>query len=113
MSILVYGLRNCDTCRKARKWLDSAGIEHDFIDLREDAPAVSTLKAWHEAVGDDLLNRRGTTWRSLPDTDKARSERNLPKLLQDYPALIKRPVLVTAEKMVVGFDEQAWKQTLV
>lgn len=113
MIALVYGLKNCDTCRRARKWLDAEGVEHDFTDLRDDVPSVSTLKAWHEAVGGGLLNRRGTTWRSLPEPEKARAEKNLPQLLRDYPALMKRPVLVTADKMLVGFDEQTWKKALL
>lgn len=110
--MIVYGLKNCDSCRKARKWLDAGNLEYDFIDLREDAPSRSTLKAWHQAVGDGLLNRRGTTWRGLPDSEKARADTDLPLLLQEHPALIKRPVLVTEEKMLVGFDPEAWKKAL-
>ena len=114
MDVLVYGLKNCDSCRKARKWLDAKGVAHEFIDLRDETPSVSTLKAWHQAVGDGLLNRRGTTWRQLPEIEKAKAEMKdeLPALLHEHPALVKRPVLVTSEKMLVGFDKTRWKQAL-
>lgn len=110
--MILYGLKNCDSCRKARKWLDAGRLEYDFIDLREDVPSRATLKAWQEAVGEGLLNRRGSTWRSLSDSEKARADENLPLLLQEHPALIKRPVLVTEEKMLVGFDPDVWQKAL-
>ncbi|HEX7048383.1 MAG TPA: Spx/MgsR family RNA polymerase-binding regulatory protein [Gammaproteobacteria bacterium] len=111
--MILYGLKNCDSCRKARKWLDANGLEYDFIDVRDDVPSVHTLKAWHAALGDGLLNRRGTTWRQLSDAEKARAENALPALLQDHPALIKRPVLVNEHKLLSGFDENTWRKALM
>ena len=110
--MILYGLKNCDSCRKARRWLDANGVEHDFIDLRDDVPSLSTLKAWHEALGDGLLNRRGTTWRALSDSDRMRAETHLPNLLLQHPALIKRPVLATPEKLLSGFDEKTWEKAI-
>ena len=110
--MILYGLKNCDSCRKARKWLDANDHEYEFIDVREDTPSVHTLKAWHEALGDGILNRRGTTWRQLSANEQARAVDSLPALLQDHPALIKRPVLVNAAKLLCGFDENSWKKAL-
>ena len=110
--MILFGLKNCDSCRKARKWLAANGIAHEFIDLRDDVPSVQTLKAWHEALGDGLLNRRGTTWRQLPESEKARAEHSLPQLLQDHPALIKRPVLATPDRLLSGFDETSWTKAV-
>jgi len=110
--MILYGLKNCDSCRKARKWLDEKGYAYDFIDVREDVPSIHTLKAWHTALGGGILNRRGTTWQQLSDAEKARAENALPALLQDHPALIKRPVLVNEDKLLSGFDETAWHKAL-
>lgn len=108
----VYGLKNCDTCRKARKWLDAKGIDHEFVDLRESTPAVAELECWHDALGGALLNRRGTTWRQLPEIEKAKAEMKaeLPALLHAQPALMKRPIVVDGDTMLVGFDETAWRE---
>lgn len=110
--MIFYGLKNCDSCRKARKWLDENGFEYDFIDIREDTPAARTLKAWHEAFGDALVNRRGTTWRQLSPVEKARADSDVPGLLQDHPALIKRPVLAGPRKLLSGFDADTWNEAL-
>ena len=69
--ITVYGIKNCDTCRKALKWLDAENIEHEFHDFRADGLGEKTLSAWIKGVGwETLLNRRGTTWRKLPEVDR-------------------------------------------
>lgn len=114
MTIRIHGLKNCDTCRKARKWLDAEDMAYEFIDLREATPALKTLQQWHAELGNMLLNRRGTTWRQLSDTDKARAEKEteLPKLLHDHPALMKRPVLETDDSLLVGFNPQEWQKAL-
>lgn len=109
MGVRVFGLKNCDTCRKARKWLDAKGINHEFVDVREQTPPLATLKKWHAALGDVLLNRRGTTWRQLPDAEKAQADGNLPALLHEHPALMKRPVVVDGNDVHLGFDEKTWQ----
>ena len=92
--IVVYGLKNCDTCRKARGWLEGQGIAHRFHDLRADGFPGERLPAWLSAVGwETLLNRRGTTWRQLPEeTRTSAGAETVAKLLETHPALIKRPV---------------------
>ena len=112
MSIRIYGLKNCDTCRKARKWLSDRNIDHEFVDVRDNTPSLAALKQWQTALGEKLLNRRGTTWRQLSDADKARADSNLPALLHEYPALMKRPVMINGNGIHVGFDEKTWQDLL-
>jgi arsenate reductase len=107
--MIVYGLKNCDTCRSAIKWLKAEGIDHIFQDFRKDGLNANSIRCWLEAVGSDtLLNRRGTTWRKLDEVQKQfNSDQELINLLQEYPALIKRPVFENGTSVIVGFkDEQ-------
>lgn len=103
--ITVYGIKNCDTCRKALKWLTSEQIEHRFHDVRADGLEEKTLSAWVSALGwESLLNRRGTTWRKLPDADKESVEEDTAtKLMFENPTLIKRPVFDLGSDFLVGF----------
>ncbi len=110
----VYGLRNCDSCRKAIRWLDDQAIDYRFVDIREHTPSSATLKQWHTRLGDGLLNRRGTTWRQLSAADKSRADKQdtLISLLQQQPALIKRPILATGESVLAGFDPALWQKAI-
>jgi len=107
--IKIYGLKNCDTCRKALKWLDSENIAHTFIDVRKDGIDEDVVKRWLDSVGVDiLLNRRGTTWRGLSDGDKAKAESSDAEaisLMATQPALIKRPVFEKGAEIFVGFKD--------
>ncbi len=105
----IYGIKTCDTCRKARKWLDEAGVNFRWHDLREETPDEDTLRRWLEEVGvDKLVNRRSTTWRSLDDADReqAATLEGAIVLLVEHPTLIKRPVIDTGEVVLVGFTDQ-------
>ena len=103
----IYGLKNCDTCRKALKWLEAEGIPFAFVDVRKDGIDTSDIESWVDAVGVySLLNKRGTTWRGLSDADKAMGEGNgAVKLMTAHPALIKRPVFVQNGTVTVGFTD--------
>lgn len=103
----LYGIKNCDTCRKARKALDAQGLEHRFHDLREDGLDADRLDRWLARVSAlDLLNRRSTTWRSLDKHDKAELDEALArKLMLAHPTLIKRPLLETNDTLVVGYRD--------
>ena len=103
--ISLYGLKNCDTCRKARRWLDARGTAHAFHDVRADGISAALIAGWIAAVGwETLLNRRGTTWRGLAATDKdGVDEAKAAALMAAHPALIKRPVIDTAGTISVGF----------
>ena len=102
----VYGLKNCDTCRKARKWLKEHGIEHDFMDVRADGVDKQQIQKWVQAVGTEtLLNRRGTTWRKLDERQRSNLTNSTAlELMHAHPALMKRPVFETGDEVLVGFS---------
>lgn len=113
--IRIYGIKNCDTCRKARKWLDTEGIDHSYHDFREYGLDKKSLSAWVAAVGwETLLNRRGTTWRKLPEADReGLTPASATTLMLKNPTLIKRPVFEIGENLFVGFskaEQDALKQ---
>jgi arsenate reductase len=101
----LYGIKNCDTVRKARQWLEAHNIEYTFHDVRSDGLDKKDLASWVKSVGwETLFNRRGTTWRQLPDKDKETiNETNAIQLMLAQPTLIKRPVLVHQKITHVGF----------
>ena len=105
--ITLYGIKNCDTCRAARKWLDEEGMEHRFHDFRADGLDPDTLSEWTTAVGwEALLNRRGAAWRKLPEADRERiGPESAATLMLANPTLIKRPVFDLGGSFVVGFKE--------
>lgn len=105
MALTVYGLKNCDTCRKARKWLDSEGKSHEFKDLRQDGFTADDVDRWLEHAGwEVLLNKRGTTWRGLSDEQKeSTNAENVKSLLIEHPALMKRPIFDFGDRVMVGF----------
>jgi len=105
--IFLYGIHNCDTVKKARKWLDVHNLDHHFIDFRKDGTDKLKIKRWIDAVGvETLLNKRGTTWRKLsPEQQHLDSEQALVSLLSEHPTLIKRPVLEVGRKVLVGYSE--------
>lgn len=114
MSVTIHGIRNCDTMKRAHAWLTARGVAHRFRDYRTDPPSRDELAAWANAVGwEKLINRAGTTFRKLPDSERAGldSARAL-VLMQAHPSLIRRPVLETAGRVLVGFDEAAWAAAL-
>jgi len=104
--VTVYGIKNCDTCRKALKWLKTEGIEHQFHDFRKDGLDPTLLSTWMSEVGwKKLLNRRGATWRSLSDAEKdGIDETKAEALMLKNPTLIKRPVFEARNKIVVGYS---------
>jgi len=105
--ITVYGLRTCDTCRKAIKWLEAEGMDAQLHDVRADGLEPASLDAWIDALGwEALLNRRGTTWRKLPaaETDGIDAMRAR-ALMLEHPALIKRPVFDLGGRYLVGFKD--------
>ncbi len=109
--VRIYGLKNCDSCRKARKWLEAEGVAFDFVDYRAAPVTATELQAWADAAGgpDKLLNRRSATWRKLDDADKARAGgEDWLVVAMAHPTLVKRPVLEARGQVLVGFDEAAW-----
>lgn len=112
MALTLYGIPNCDTVKKARRWLDAAGVPHVFHDFRKDGLDPVKLQGWIDALGwEKLLNRAGTTFRKLPDADKAGLDADKARaLMLDQAAMIKRPVVETAGEVSVGFSADEWQQ---
>jgi len=110
--MILHGIPNCDTIRKAKKWLESHGIDYQFHDFRKDGLERKTLEKWVKQTGwEVLLNRRGTTWRQLPaETKESIDESSAIDIMLESPAIIKRPVLVNGKQIIVGFNEEQYKQ---
>ncbi len=108
----LYGIKNCDTIKKARKWLETNGIDYQFHDFRTDGLSEKQLKAWVKELGwGTLLNKRGTTWRKLPDKTKdSINEKNAIALMLGQPTMIKRPVLDLGKQRKVGFSEKDYAE---
>ncbi len=108
---VVYGIKTCDTMTKARKWLDENGVDYRFHDYRADGIDRPTLKRWIKAIGwEALLNKASTTFRQLPDTDKAGiDEGKAVELMLEQPTLIKRPVLEDERGIVTGFRPETYR----
>ncbi|WP_263322295.1 ArsC family reductase [Endozoicomonas sp. Mp262] len=104
--ITLYGISNCDTIRKARRWLKDAGIEYHFHDYRKEGIDESMLQHWIEQLDwEQLVNKRGTTWRQLPEDIKSSVDAGQAlKLMLEQPAMIKRPLLDLGDKPVLGFS---------
>ena len=110
MRITIYGIRNCDTMKKSRAWLESHGIEYAFHDYKEAGIDEARLQTWMKSAGwETLLNRAGTTFRKLPDTAKADLDaRKALKLMLAQPSMIKRPVLERGKTLLVGFSPEKY-----
>ena len=110
----LYGLENCDACRKARNWLQRFEVPFEFIDLRANRPAREQFKQWAAALGgwDALVNRQSTTWRQLPPARKApQFDAEWTLLLREHPALVKRPLMITDDGATsVGFSDALFKK---
>lgn len=108
----VYGIPNCDTIKKARKWLEANDVEYQFHDYRKDGLEEKQLKKWAKDLGwETLLNRRGTTWRKLPEVERERvNKESAISLMLKHPAMIKRPLLDTGKTRVVGFRESEYAE---
>ena len=110
--LTLYGIKNCDTVKKARHWLEDHGIGYQFHDFRQDGLDKKQLTSWVEILGwEALVNKRSTTWRNLSEIEKDISNKQQAiKLLQKNPTLIKRPVIQNKNKLLVGYKEDEFKQ---
>ncbi len=105
--MIVYGIKNCDTVKKARRWLDANDVAFDFHDVRADGLDKATIESWLQTVSwEVLLNKRGTTWRKLEDPRKETLDEAIAvELMLANPTLIKRPVVTVDQDCLVGFKE--------
>ncbi len=111
--MILYGISNCDTVKKARRWLEQNGVDFRFHDLRKDGLERSQLESWERELGwESLLNRRGTTWRKLPEEQKAgiNDAQSAIDLMLAQPSIIKRPLLVIQGKTILGFSEESYSK---
>lgn len=111
-AITLYGIANCDTVRKARRWLDQQQVSYAFHDFRKDGLQAAQIKAWLSRVDREaLLNKRGRTWRELSAKDKQiETDDQVIALCTRNPTVIKRPVLVTGKQIEIGFDPARYQK---
>ena len=114
MTATLYGLKNCDTCKKALNWLKRFDIAYRFVDYRDERQSPDTLVAWKDAVGgwEALINKSSTTWRELaPNRKTPGSDAEWKLLLKEYPQLVRRPVVVLDDGSVSqGFSDNGFKK---
>ncbi|MER2623228.1 MAG: arsenate reductase [Accumulibacter sp.] len=113
--VRIYGIRNCDSMKKAFVWLAEHAVACDFVDYRQAAPTAAQLADWNLRVGwKALLNTRGTTWRRLGEEDRADvDEARALTLMARHPSLIRRPVIDTGTALLVGFDPDRYAEELL
>jgi len=112
MPITIYGIKNCDTMKKARAWLDKKGVAYDFHDYKSQGIDKAKLEGWAKKAGwETIINRAGLTFKKLPDKDKeGLTEKKAIALMLAQPSMIKRPVLeLTGGKLLVGFNPDTYK----
>lgn len=109
-AITIYGIKNCDTMKKAFQWLDNKSLAYDFHDYKKTPPLADVLKAAFDRFGwENVINRKGTTWRGLPEEVRnGMTEKKALKLAAGNPSVIKRPLIVAGGEMLLGFDEAAY-----
>lgn len=114
MGLTMYGIKNCDTVAKARKWLEDRGLAYAFHDYKASGIDRPRLEAWVDELGwEPLLNRAGTTFRKLDDADKQNLDREKAiGLMLGNPSMIKRPVLDLGERRLVGFKPELYEAAL-
>lgn len=107
----IYGIKNCDTMKKAFRWLDEHNVEYRFHDYRKDGLERELLSQWIEQLGwEAIVNKRGTTWRKLdPDTQNTMSNETAVEVLLEQPAMIKRPLLDHAQSLTLGFKPDQYQ----
>ena len=113
--IIMYGIKNCDTIKKARAFLEKNNTPYEFKDFREDGLNPVHLRSWIKALGwDKVINKRSTTWRNLPDETKENMNETLALVVaEDQPTIIKRPVLELADQVLIGFSKKSYMDSVI
>lgn len=108
---ILYGIKNCDSVKKARKWLDDHHVEYTFHDFRADGLSKDLLQSWLDQIGaETVINTRSTTWKQLTENDQKLARGNMASaVVLANPTLIKRPVLSTGDHFVVGFKQEEYE----
>ena len=110
--MIMYGIKNCDTIKKAKTFLEKNSIEYEFKDFREDGLNPIQLRSWINELGwEKVINKRSTTWRNLPDESKENMDETLALVIaEDQPTIIKRPVLEHSGGVMIGFSEKTYTE---
>ena len=110
--IKIYGIPNCDTMKKARRWLEDNGIEYEFHDYKKLGVPEKELKGWVKRAGwEAVLNKRGTTWRKLDDSTRDNmDEASAIRIMLENPSIIRRPVLASGKTLLIGFDQNEYSK---
>ena len=112
----VYGIVNCNTVKAARQWLGARELACEFVDFKKTPPTRELLERWCKTFGwETVLNRRGTTWRTLPPAmqAKVKDEKSAIALMLDKPSVIKRPIVEEGKTMLIGFEEETYRAKLM
>ena len=112
MTTIIYGIKNCDTMKKAFAWLEAKGVDYTFHDYKKDGVPTAKLKIWAKMVGwEKLLNTRGPTYRKIPEAERENlNETRAIKLLEQFSSAIKRPIVESGGTLTVGFDPDNYVQ---
>lgn len=113
--MIVYGIKNCDTVKKARAFLEAAGLAYTFHDYKKEGADAATLKGFIDTFGwEQVVNRKGTTWRKLPEEEQAevKDAESALALMLAQPSVIKRPIVVAKGKTLLGFDPVSWEMAM-
>jgi arsenate reductase (glutaredoxin) len=112
--VKIYGIKNCDTMKKAFAWLDAEGIEYNFHDYKKSGVPAERLKDWIKRAGwEKLVNTRGPTFRKVPEAERENlDEARVLKLLAKYSSAIKRPVVEAGTRLLIGFDSEDFEKNL-
>jgi arsenate reductase len=111
-SAVMYGIPNCGTIKKARAWLEAAGIDYDFHDYKKQGVDEQLLRGWVRQFGwEQVINRRGMTWRKLDEAMRESMDENSAiRIMQEKHSIIKRPIVTTADQVLLGFDEASYRR---
>ncbi|MFK7889385.1 MAG: ArsC family reductase [Granulosicoccus sp.] len=112
--VVLYGIANCDTVRKARKWMEAKSIDYEFHDYKKAGIDKEALEKWCKNFGwENLINKRGTTWRKLADEEKSDlTKASAIALMMKNTSVIKRPIVSLDDTWLLGFDEKAWAEAI-
>lgn len=110
----IFGIKNCDTMKKTFKWFDAHNVDYQFVDYKKEAPTQALAEQLLTAhPWETIINKRGTTWRKLDDATKETMDKvNAIDLMMAQPSIIKRPIIVSNQTIVVGFDEAAFEKLI-
>jgi Spx/MgsR family transcriptional regulator len=113
--IKIYGIKNCDTVKKARRWLETNKIDHEYHDFREDGLTKAEIKGWVDSLGwENLVNKRSTSWKALSETQKdLLNDKTVVDIILESPTLIKRPLLLNGQTVSVGFKAETFQKQLL